>query len=247
MRSSPAVRRFSPVLMLTALVLPCTLLGQSDIRTYGTKDKILVRVSAAEFTPIESGTDYVNDNTGAGIRRYSGHPGGTFVAPVHLPSGALVTYFALDYCDSNVGVGADVLVNLELDDTHGTFTAFLGSLSSSFGNAGCDEVTSFIASPHTYNAATEDIIARVQTGAADGTNSFSGVFVGYKLQMSPAPAFASFADVPTDHPYFRAIQALASSGITSGCGSGNFCPEQPVTRGELAKFLAVALGLHWPN
>jgi hypothetical protein len=68
----------------------------------------------------------------------------------------------------------------------------------------------------------------------------------WKLQVSPAPGVATFGDVPTSHLYFKAIEALAASGITSGCGAGNFCPDQPVTRGELAKFLANALGLHWP-
>ena len=75
--------------------------------------------------------------------------------------------------------------------------------------------------------------------------SLTGIVIGYKLQVSPAPATATFADVPTNPSYFRAIEALAASGITQGCGGGNFCPNQPVTRGELAKFLANALGLHW--
>jgi hypothetical protein len=52
--------------------------------------------------------------------------------------------------------------------------------------------------------------------------------------------------VPTNFLYFKAIEALAASGITGGCGSGNFCPNQNVTRGEMAAFLARALGLHWP-
>jgi hypothetical protein len=53
--------------------------------------------------------------------------------------------------------------------------------------------------------------------------------------------------VPTSDPFFRAIEALAASGITSGCGGGNFCPNDVVTRAQLAKFLALALGLHWPQ
>jgi hypothetical protein len=57
----------------------------------------------------------------------------------------------------------------------------------------------------------------------------------------------TFGDVPTNYAYFRAIEALAASGITGGCGSGNFCPNQNVTRGEMAAFLARALGLHFRN
>ena len=63
--------------------------------------------------------------------------------------------------------------------------------------------------------------------------------------MSPAPSTPTFSDVPKNHPFFRAIEALAASGISGGCGGGNFCPNQAVTRGELAKFLASALGLYW--
>jgi S-layer family protein len=76
---------------------------------------------------------------------------------------------------------------------------------------------------------------------------FGGVRIFWHRQMSPAPAAASFADVPVSHPYFRAIEALATSGITGGCGSGNFCPSQNVTRGEMAAFFARALGLHWAD
>jgi hypothetical protein len=71
--------------------------------------------------------------------------------------------------------------------------------------------------------------------------------VRYKLQVSPAPASATFADVPTSHPFFQFVEALAASGITAGCGGGNFCPDAPITRGQMAVFLAAALGLHFPN
>jgi hypothetical protein len=76
---------------------------------------------------------------------------------------------------------------------------------------------------------------------------FLGGFISYKLQVSPAPASATFADVPTSHPYFRFVEALVNAGITSGCGGGNYCPNTPITRGEMAVFLAAALGLHYPN
>jgi hypothetical protein len=35
------------------------------------------------------------------------------------------------------------------------------------------------------------------------------------------------------------------SGITVGCGSGDYCPSSFITRGEMAVFLAKALGLQW--
>jgi len=64
------------------------------------------------------------------------------------------------------------------------------------------------------------------------------------LQLSE---HATFNDVPTGHPFFQFIEALAASGITAGCGDGtDFCPNAPLTRGQMAVFLSKALGLHWP-
>jgi hypothetical protein len=85
------------------------------------------------------------------------------------------------------------------------------------------------------------------TGSGDANTVLLGAYIGYRLQVSPAPETASFGDVPTDHPYFRFIEALYASGITAGCGAGNYCPGNAITRGEMAVFLAKALGLHFPN
>jgi S-layer homology domain len=73
-----------------------------------------------------------------------------------------------------------------------------------------------------------------------------GARVLFRRQVSPAPAAASFGDVPSSHPFFQYVEALAASGITAGCGGGNYCPDTPLTRGQMAVFLAKALGLHWP-
>jgi hypothetical protein len=46
-----------------------------------------------------------------------------------------------------------------------------------------------------------------------------------------------FADVaPTDY-YYAAINALAQHGITAGCGNNDYCPQQDVTRDEMAIFI----------
>lgn len=79
-----------------------------------------------------------------------------------------------------------------------------------------------------------------------GTNvAFKGITVGYYRQIAPAPVAAAFSDVPTTHPFFNEIAQLSKSGITLGCGNGQFCPDSPVTRGQMAAFLSRALGLQW--
>jgi hypothetical protein len=46
-----------------------------------------------------------------------------------------------------------------------------------------------------------------------------------------------FGDVPADYWAAAWIEQLAAEGITSGCGSGNYCPATPVTRDQMAVFL----------
>ncbi len=49
-----------------------------------------------------------------------------------------------------------------------------------------------------------------------------------------------FSDVPPSHAQFRWIQKLAELGLTQGCGGGRYCPDQLLTRAQLAAFLARA-------
>jgi len=58
-----------------------------------------------------------------------------------------------------------------------------------------------------------------------------GAFVG--------GAFAThiFSDVPTGAYYHDDVSWLVARGITSGCGGGKYCPNDAVTRGQMAVFL----------
>ena len=40
------------------------------------------------------------------------------------------------------------------------------------------------------------------------------------------------------------LAALLAVVVLAGCGGGDFCPDNPVTRAQMAVFLAKALGLH---
>jgi hypothetical protein len=52
-----------------------------------------------------------------------------------------------------------------------------------------------------------------------------------------------FGDVPTDHWAGAWIKQLAAEGITGGCGTGNYCPDAPVTRAQMAVFLVKTFNL----
>ena len=86
----------------------------------------------------------------------------------------------------------------------------------------------------------------VQIGPGQ-TPAFGGARITWHRQVSTPPPAATFGDVPTVHPFFQFVEALAASGITGGCGGGNYCPGAPLTRGQMAVFLAKGLGLYWTN
>lgn len=58
--------------------------------------------------------------------------------------------------------------------------------------------------------------------------------------------FGSFVDVPLTHTFYADIEWLAAEGITVGCNppsNTKFCPDDFVSRGQMAAFLDRALGL----
>jgi S-layer homology domain len=55
-----------------------------------------------------------------------------------------------------------------------------------------------------------------------------------------------FRDVPSTHPYYSQIEKIAQRGITSGCTPTTFCPDDLVTRDQMAVFIERALGVTDP-
>jgi hypothetical protein len=53
-------------------------------------------------------------------------------------------------------------------------------------------------------------------------------------RVSPTPVFT---DVPSNDGFFVFIQKMQQLGITSGCGPTTYCPQESVTRGQMAVFL----------
>jgi hypothetical protein len=59
------------------------------------------------------------------------------------------------------------------------------------------------------------------------------------LAAFPLGVLAShdFLDVPDSNTFHADISALAASGVTTGCGGGNYCPSAFVTREQMAAFM----------
>ena len=54
----------------------------------------------------------------------------------------------------------------------------------------------------------------------------------------PDDTGSSFDDVPADSTHAASIGCMAALGITSGTAAGMFSPSEPVTRAQMASFLA---------
>lgn len=59
----------------------------------------------------------------------------------------------------------------------------------------------------------------------------------WKLAGQPAGGAASFADVPADAGYAKAVAWAVKEGITSGTGNNAFSPNATCTRGQIVTFL----------
>lgn len=62
------------------------------------------------------------------------------------------------------------------------------------------------------------------------------------LDTTSTGSTPSFADVSADDPAFAEIEAAAAANIATGCGDGKLCPDDVVTRGEVAALIARARG-----
>ena len=216
-------------------------------------------IPVTEFVPEASGyayqTAYGNhlNPTAAGVQRWH--------APLGLPAGAAIE---------------EIRVLVKDDDAAADIQTWLGLVTRAVdGSANCDGyyyvnalngLSTGISGDGTIVLQTAPWVIRtiepnlipcgfpdnylwysVMVQLASQSHSLSGVVVRWRRAVSPGPAVATFADVPTDHPLFQFVEALAASGITVGCGGGNYCPGGPLTRGQMAVFLAKGFGLHFPQ
>jgi hypothetical protein len=172
-----------------------------------------------------------------------------YFAPLELEQGLLVDTMTCAYNDSSA------INNLSFDLQKATIDfsssdASWDSLGSgaSTGSGGIGFVNIAITPNETIqNQVGNNFYQYVIRANVSEDVSFAGCMVYWKRQVSPAPASATFSDVPTSHPFFKFIQALYSSGITAGCSPTEYCPDRALTRGEMAVFLAAGLGLNYPN
>jgi hypothetical protein len=231
------------LLAVSLLVAPVVARAQGT-RTFGTPS-VSHTLQAFAFTG-DAADSAVFDSNSSRSRFCSGS-GCVFHAAVFLPAGVSVTSIELEACDTNPAGAVTVNFNQRVL-LEGASPPDLATVSTGFAaTPGCALFTQALATPHTIDNVNNTYIMRVPVTGGDNTTRFQAVRIFYNLQLSPAPAVATFDDVPTSHPFFLFIEALVAAGITNGCSASPplYCPEHPLTREQAAAFFGRALGLQF--
>jgi S-layer homology domain len=209
-----------------------------DPKEFGVQDDTITVVSATSFAPQKSliGTAYSPTFGLSCDPNNDMH----YYAALDLPAGAVIDTIGLNSLTDTDGIlglalwlrnadGALVLLASFSVPAHGWGTDYDGPLDITVSN-------------HENN----ELVIDVENAASPTLEFFSWVEVWWHRTVSPPPGSPTFNDVPVSDPAFQYIEALAASGVTSGCGGGNYCPDAALTRRQMAVFLSKALGLHWP-
>lgn len=224
-------------------VAPPLLRASVDPHLYGTEDYTITVISAAQFNAYFcvnlDPVTYSNQCTCTGGCTEAFH----HFASLDIPAGAVIDFIGVN---NMTPADATMGFNLIFRDHLGgnlplasfSFPAHDGFVTDFAGPLGI-----LIPGNHDRTFILDIERAPVQ----DVTTWFGYVEIWWRRTVSDPPATPTFADVPNGHPFYQFVEALGGAGVTGGCGNGNFCPDAPLTRGQMAVFLSKALGLHWPN
>jgi hypothetical protein len=232
---------------------------------YGTRDVWTV-IPLARFAP--SAWYYKYDLGCIGVGHYyteaSGQSGAAFWAGIDLPAGAEVQEICVFAYDNDPAKQLQFYLGVRENGDAANAANFLvvpGTIGST-GTAstpGAVQLCVSLAPPlvirHFADADGDgdpawlsyNLVVAPAFAQPPNLVCWADALIRWRRIVSPPPTIATFGDVPTSSPIFKFVEALVAAGIVSGCGAGAYCPDQPVTRGQLAVFLSSALGLYWPN
>lgn len=109
-----------------------------------------------------------------------------------------------------------------------------GSLTARMDNWAIDGIASITNSSGTVETARMGAVSGID-GGTSGFVKFDD-FASFRNDSVVGP-ISVFSDIASSYMFFPEIHALYGSGVTGGCGSGNYCPDTSVTRGQMAAFI----------
>ncbi|MCA1734994.1 MAG: PQQ-dependent sugar dehydrogenase, partial [Actinobacteria bacterium] len=121
-------------------------------------------------------------------------------------------------------VGGSLTVDVPSPQTLGATTYTFASWSDGGGQT------------HTITVPTADTTLTASFSSSGGGGGGGGG--GGEGSSSP-----QFEDVPSEHPFYTYIAWMAEKRITLGCAANLYCPNDPVTRAQMASFLVRAFSL----
>lgn len=238
-----AARRTSQRIRLAVfLVLPFLTAAAVSGQNYGLGEQVLT-LGPAAFQPYTSDVAYGRGPDGylAGI--------GSYTAPLSLPNGAEILQLCL-YSNTQFTSFVEARIRTirlvssgQQPQIADIWESDVVDLIPGYDRL-CTDTFSYVFSD---TAGSGEHISHEIFVAVDVGSALGGVQITWRRQVSPPPGTPTFGDVPPSDAAFAFVEAMVASGITAGCGSGNYCPDGPVTRRQMAVFFAKALGLHWPN
>ena len=211
-------------------------------KAYGTSNPTWISLLSYAFQGNNPFGDVILDDGDAYRYFQNSTDSRIFSASVSIPAGAQITEIGFDNCD-NFATGTMTMHLVDRSDDHQEVDVAV--VSSTDGFCGFDSFT--LTTPYDHDDNFGHVFEIfIEQDLVDETLKFRSAFVEYGLRVSPAPAVPTFNDVPANDFGFQYIEALAASGITGGTGGDNYSPNAPVTRRQMAIFIAKALGLYWP-
>jgi hypothetical protein len=221
--------------------------SEFPVNTFTTDDQEGARVfdDGAGFIAVWASTTEDGDGPGVYGRRQSIHPrslavdtqgiGITDLNGVMEPSEAVV--IAPVWSNDSTFFSALVGSIASVEGPFGpTYTLLDGSASygitSPGGLAGCND-----GNPNPcYAVQVGGTRPATHWDATVQENLVGGGSKTWKLHLGD-----SFADVPRGQPFYKKIETLLHSGVTSGCDPTHYCPAAAVSRGDMALFIARGL------
>jgi hypothetical protein len=114
----------------------------------------------------------------------------------------------------------------------------LGDSSADYGSISPDATSDCVITADCYKVS-------ISTPAIRPVTHWDAVFTETLSDGDPPTTWTlhigeSFTDVPKTHVFYPYVERLLHNGVTMGCAPGTYCPEDPVSRLQMAIFLARA-------
>jgi S-layer homology domain len=206
---------------------------------FGTKDYTVSKVAALSFVPADSSQAF---HTSGSLGRFGAvNTDQHFYATVDIPAGANIDYIGIN----NLNDGTPGVITATLRIRTGGFLITIGQVSNTPHATWVTDLNPDPLNTHLAGLENAVLILDVEIASSPNLQFFGWVGVWWKRLVSSSPD-VDFTDVPADHPFHDYVEALYKAGITAGYADGRFGVDDPITRGQMAVFLSIALGLHWP-